>query len=389
MPENKSGSPQLRDEDNHNFIPMWLLAELTYACPVQCPYCSNPLQISANRKQELTTEQWIDVLSQARELGAVQLGFSGGEPLVRPDLAVLIQEATRLGFYTNLITSAIGLDAAKIAAFKAAGLNHIQISFQGSNQESNKKFGGTDSFRHKMEMTGEVIRQEIPLGLNFVLHRQNIHQIGEFLETAELLGAEFVELANTQYYGWAKHNQQGLLPSRKQVEAAERVTNEFRSRHKGNMDVFFVAPDYYDDRPKKCSNGWATTFITVTPEGDVLPCHAAKVIPGLDFPNVKQDKLSDIWRSSDLFNKYRGTNWMVEPCASCPERMIDLGGCRCQALMLTGDAANADPVCSLSPFHDRVTKITDRASREFDSNEPVPLLFRNMKNAEQFNQDKS
>ena len=389
MPENKSGSPQLRDEDNHNFIPMWLLAELTYACPVQCPYCSNPLQISANRKQELTTEQWIDVLSQARELGAVQLGFSGGEPLVRPDLAVLIQEATRLGFYTNLITSAIGLDAAKIAAFKAAGLNHIQISFQGSNQESNKKFGGTDSFRHKMEMTSEVIRQGIPLGLNFVLHRENIHQVGEFLETAELLGAEFVELANTQYYGWAKHNQQGLLPSRKQVEDAERITNEFRSRHKGNMDVFFVAPDYYDDRPKKCSNGWATTFITVTPEGDVLPCHAAKVIPGLDFPNVKQHKLSDIWRSSDLFNKYRGTNWMVEPCASCPERMIDLGGCRCQALMLTGDAANADPVCSLSPFHDRVTKITDRASREFDSNEPVPLLFRNMKNAEQFNQDKS
>ncbi len=389
MPENKSGSPQLRDEDNHNFIPMWLLAELTYACPVQCPYCSNPLQISANRKQELTTEQWINVLSQARELGAVQLGFSGGEPLVRPDLAVLIQEATSLGFYTNLITSAIGLNAAKIAGFKAAGLNHIQISFQGSNQESNKKFGGTDSFRHKMEMTSEVIRQEIPLGLNFVLHRQNIHQVGEFLETAELLGAEFVELANTQYYGWAKHNQQGLLPSRKQVEDAERVTNDFRSRHKGNMDVFFVAPDYYDDRPKKCSNGWATTFITVTPEGDVLPCHAAKVIPGLDFPNVKQHKLSDIWRSSDLFNKYRGTNWMVEPCASCPERMIDLGGCRCQALMLTGDAANADPVCSLSPFHDRVTKITDRASEEFDSNEPVPLLFRNMKNAEQFNQDQS
>lgn len=389
MPENKSGSPQLRDEDNHNFIPMWLLAELTYACPVQCPYCSNPLQISANRKQELTTEQWIDVLSQARELGAVQLGFSGGEPLVRPDLAVLIQEATSLGFYTNLITSAIGLNAAKIAAFKAAGLNHIQISFQGSNQESNKKFGGTDSFRHKMEMTSEVIRQEIPLGLNFVLHRQNIHQVREFLETAELLGAEFVELANTQYYGWAKHNQQGLLPSRKQVEDAERVTNDFRSRHKGNMDVFFVAPDYYDDRPKKCSNGWATTFITVTPEGDVLPCHAAKVIPGLDFPNVKQHKLSDIWRSSDLFNKYRGTNWMVEPCASCPERMIDLGGCRCQALMLTGDAANADPVCSLSPFHDRVTKITDRASGDFDSNEPVPLLFRNMKNAEQFNQDQS
>ena len=389
MPENKSGSAPLKGDEDQSYIPMWLLAELTYACPVQCPYCSNPVQISANRKQELTTEAWIDVLRQARQLGAVQLGFSGGEPLVRSDLAELIREATSLGFYTNLITSAIGLDADKIAAFKEAGLKHIQISFQGSNRESNKKFGGTDSFNHKMEMTREVTRQKIPLGLNFVLHRQNLHQVGEFLETAELLGAEFVELANTQYYGWAKHNQEGLLPSKWQIEDAERVTNEFRRRHKGNMDVFFVSPDYYDDRPKKCSNGWATTFITVTPEGDVLPCHAAKIIPGLDFPNVKQHKLSDIWRSSDLFNKYRGTDWMVEPCASCPEKKIDLGGCRCQALMLTGDARNADPVCSLSPYHDRVTAITDQADGVFDLNEPVPLLFRNMKNAKQFNTDQS
>ena len=389
MPENKIGSSPPDDVEEKKYIPMWLLAELTYACPVQCPYCSNPLQISANRKQELTTDEWINVLRQARKLGAVQLGFSGGEPLVRTDLLQLLQEAKSLGFYTNLITSAIGLDADKIAAFKEAGLGHIQISFQGSNKESNEKFGGTDSFDQKMAMTKEVIRQKLPLGLNFVLHRHNLHQVGEFLETAEQLGAEFVELANTQYYGWAKHNQQGLLPSKKQLEDAERVTNEFRSRHQGNMDVFFVSPDYYDDRPKKCSNGWATTFINVTPEGDVLPCHTAKIIPGVEFPNVKQQNLGDIWRSSDLFNKYRGTDWMVEPCASCPEKEIDLGGCRCQALMLTGDAANADPVCSLSPYHDKVTAITDQAQNEFDPDEPAPLLFRNMKNAKQFNTDQS
>jgi pyrroloquinoline quinone biosynthesis protein E len=389
MPKNKIGSSPSDDAEEKKYIPMWLLAELTYACPVQCPYCSNPLQISANRKQELTTDEWIDVLRQARKLGAVQLGFSGGEPLVRADLLQLLEEAKSLGFYTNLITSAIGLDADKIAAFKEAGLGHIQISFQGSNKESNEKFGGTDSFDQKMAMTKEVIRQKLPLGLNFVLHRHNLHQVGEFLETAEQLGAEFVELANTQYYGWAKHNQQGLLPSKKQLENAERVTNEFRSRHQGNMDVFFVAPDYYDDRPKKCSNGWATTFINVTPEGDVLPCHAAKIIPGVEFPNVKQQNLGDIWRSSDLFNKYRGTDWMVEPCASCPEKEIDLGGCRCQALMLTGDAANADPVCSLSPYHDKVSAITDQAQNEFDPDEPAPLLFRNMKNAKQFNTDQS
>lgn len=387
MPEIKTGSSPPDDVEEKKYIPMWLLAELTYACPVQCPYCSNPLQISANRKQELTTDEWINVLRQARKLGAVQLGFSGGEPLVRTDLLQLLQEAKTLGFYTNLITSAIGLDVDKIAAFKEAGLGHIQISFQGSNKESNEKFGGTDSFDQKMAMTKEVIRQKLPLGLNFVLHRHNLHQVEEFLETAEQLGAEFVELANTQYYGWAKHNQQGLLPSKKQLEDAERVTNEFRSRHQGNMDVFFVSPDYYDDRPKKCSNGWATTFITVTPEGDVLPCHAAKIIPGVEFPNVKQQNLGDIWRSSDLFNKYRGTDWMVEPCASCPEKEIDLGGCRCQALMLTGDAANADPVCSLSPYRDKVTAITDQAQTGFDPNEPAPLLFRNMKNAKQFNTD--
>ena len=362
-------------------IPMWLLAELTFACPVQCSYCSNPLELSASRKNELSTEEWIRVMRQARKLGAVQLGFSGGEPLVRNDLEELVVEAKSLGYYINLITSSIGLTAEKITTLKEAGLGHIQISFQGSNRESNKLLGGTDSFDHKVAMTKEVIKQELALGLNFVLHRQNLHQVEEFLTMAQSLGAEFVELANCQYYGWGLHNREHLLPSQEQLIDAERVTNEFREKYKGDMDIFFVAPDYYDDRPKKCSNGWGTTFMTVNPEGEVLPCQAAKVIPGLEFPNVRDYELKDIWHNSDLFNRFRGTDWMKEPCKSCPEKEIDLGGCRCQALMLTGDATNADPVCSLSPHHDEVLRITEKAQRPYEEEETQKLVFRNPGNS--------
>jgi len=376
-------------ESATNYIPMWLLAELTFACPVQCSYCSNPLELSASRKNELSTEEWIRVMRQARKLGAVQLGFSGGEPLVRADLEELVVEAKSLGYYINLITSSIGLTAEKITALKGAGLGHIQISFQGSNRESNKLLGGTDSFDHKVTMTKEVIKQELPLGLNFVLHRQNMHQVKEFLTMAQSLGAEFVELANCQYYGWGLHNREHLLPSQEQLVDAERVTNEFREQHKGDMDIFFVAPDYYDDRPKKCSNGWGSTFMTVNPEGEVLPCQAAKVIPGLEFPNVRDHELTDIWHKSDLFNRFRGTDWMTEPCKSCPEKEIDLGGCRCQALMLTGDATNADPVCSLSPHHDEVLRITQKAQRPYQEEDIRELVFRNPGNSKKIRAEKS
>ncbi len=366
----------------NNYIPMWLLAELTYACPLQCPYCSNPLQLPANRKQELSTDQWLSVMREARKLGAVQLGFSGGEPLVRPDLVELIDAADDMGFYCNLITSAVGLTAAKITSFKDAGIKHIQISFQGSTKETNALFGGTDSFEHKLAMTKEVIAQGIPLGLNFVLHRQNIHQVSEFLKIAEGLGAEFVELANTQYYAWALHNRDQLLPSSEQLEEAEAATNRFRAQHKGRMNVIFVAPDYYEKRPKKCSNGWGTTFITVTPEGDVLPCQSAKVIKGLQFPNVREQSLVDIWRESDLFNRFRGTQWMQEPCVSCPEKEIDLGGCRCQAYMLTGDMYATDPICDFSPEHSLITDAIAAAECEGGSeHKSAPLLFRNTSNA--------
>lgn len=361
-------------------IPMWLLAELTYACPLQCPYCSNPVELPQSRSRELTTEQWLDVMRQARKLGAVQLGFSGGEPLVRKDVEQLVSEANKMGFYCNLITSALGLTKERITAFKEGGLNHLQISFQGSDKETNARFGGSDSFEHKLEMTKEVIRQKIPLGLNFVLHRHNVHQVTDFLKLAESLGAEFVELANTQYYAWAMHNRDQLLPSRKQLQDAEEATNRFREAHRGSMKVFFVAPDYYDDRPKKCSNGWGTTFITVTPEGDVLPCQSAKIISGLEFPNVRDHALSDIWKSSSLFQRFRGTAWMQEPCASCPEKNIDLGGCRCQAFMVTGDANATDPVCSLSPLHHLITDVTAAANMDTEP-DAQPLLFRNKSNA--------
>lgn len=370
----------------NEYIPLWLLAELTYTCPLQCPYCSNPLDISASRKKELTTSEWIDVMQQARQMGAVQLGFSGGEPLTRPDLEELIIAAKELGFYINLITSSIGLNKEKIKKFKDAGLDHIQISFQGSDAQTNQDYGGSDSFEHKLNMCREVKAQGFALGLNFVLHRNNLAQVSDFLQLAESLEPDFVELANCQYYAWALHNRDHLLPSQAQLVEAEQATNLFRDQYTGAMKVFFVAPDYYDDRPKKCSNGWATTFITVAPEGDVLPCQSAKVIPGLEFPNVRNQTLKQIWQDSPLFTGFRGTDWMKEPCVSCPEKEEDLGGCRCQAYLLTGDAANTDPVCSLSPLHDLVTTATKKA-QHFQTNDAAqPLLFRNMKSARQLNE---
>ncbi len=359
-------------------IPLWLLAELTYACPLQCPYCSNPLDFQNQRKQELSTAQWIDVLEQARKLGAVQLGLSGGEPLVRNDLPEILAAAKRLGFYCNLITSAVGLNSDKLDQFKQLGLDHIQISFQGSNRETNLRFGGSDSFEHKLAMTREVIERKIPLGLNFVLHRHNLHQVTEFLNLAASLGAEFVELANTQYYGWALQNRMQLLPTAAQLEQAEREADAFRTLHPA-MKIFFVSPDYHESRPKKCCNGWGTTFMTVAPDGAVLPCQSARVIPGLAFPNVQNQPLQTIWQDSAVFNQFRGTQWMQEPCKSCSQKDVDLGGCRCQAYLLTGDANATDPVCELSPQHHLVTDIIEQSNLQQQGIDSI--VWRNSRNA--------
>ena len=264
--------------------PLWLLAELTYACPLQCPYCSNPVDF-ARTKGELTTEQWVDTLREGRQLGAVQLGFSGGEPLVRRDLEDLVSEARTLGYYTNLITSAIGMDADRVRRLREAGLDHIQISFQASDAALNNHFAGTDAFAHKVAMARAVKEQGYPMVLNVVLHRHNIDRTDAILDMALDLGADYVELANTQYYGWAFHNRHQLLPTREQLERSEAVANRYRAAHGDRMRILYVIPDYYADRPKPCMNGWGRVFLSVAPDGTALPCQGARRLPGLDFPN--------------------------------------------------------------------------------------------------------
>ena len=364
--------------------PLWLLAEVTYACPLQCPYCSNPLDF-ARIRGELTTRQWAHTLREARRLGAAQLGFSGGEPLVRRDLEELVGEARTLGYYTNLITSAIGMDADRVRRLKEAGLDHIQISFQASDAALNDFLAGTSAFVHKVEMAREVKAQGYPMVLNAVLHRRNIDRTAEILDMALDLGADYVELANTQFYGWAFHNRRRLLPTREQLERSEAVANRYREAHGDRMKILYVVPDYYADRPKPCMNGWGRVFLTVAPDGAALPCQAARMIPGLEFPKVTEHSLAWIWRESPAFNRFRGDGWMKEPCRSCPERGRDFGGCRCQAWLLTGDAASADPVCGLSPDRKVVDGVVEAANGgPAPSGVEVPadaLLFRNPRNS--------
>ncbi|WP_139339061.1 pyrroloquinoline quinone biosynthesis protein PqqE [Marinobacter lutaoensis] len=361
--------------------PLWLLAELTYRCPLQCPYCSNPLDF-ARSGDELSTAQWLDVLRQGRELGAAQLGFSGGEPLVRQDLAELIGGARALGYYTNLITSGLGLSDAKVAAFAAAGLDHIQISFQASDPELNDALAGSrKAFRQKLAMARAVKAAGYPMVLNFVIHRHNIHQMPQILQLCEQLDADYVELATCQYYGWAFRNREGLMPSQAQLRAAESQVNDYRARLHARgapMKLIFVTPDYYESRPKACMNGWGSLFLTVAPDGTALPCHSARLLP-IDFPNVRTMSLAEIWYHSPGFNHYRGDAWMPEPCRSCEDKARDFGGCRCQAYLLTGDADNADPVCDKSPYHDRI--LAARTAADHARTGLDDLLYRNARNS--------
>ncbi len=358
--------------------PLWLLAELTYACPLQCPYCSNPVDF-AQVGRELDTDTWIRVLEEARALGATQLGFSGGEPLVRRDLEQLIAGGRALGYYTNLITSGIGMDAHRVRAFREAGLDHIQVSFQSSERELNDLIAGTESFDHKVEMAKAVKANGFPMVLCFPLHRHNVAQVSDILELALALEADYVELATVQYYGWALLNQAELIPTRAQLVEAERTVNRFRRERAGKMKIYYVVPDYYEDRPKACMNGWGSTFLTVAPDGLALPCHAARQLPDLDFPNVREHSIAEIWQQSEAFNHFRGYGWMKEPCRSCPERQKDFGGCRCQAHMLTGDAARADPVCAKSPDHAQLLQRIEASATE--QSRAQRLVFRNPRNS--------
>jgi pyrroloquinoline quinone biosynthesis protein E len=342
--------------------PLWLLLELTYRCPLHCVFCYNPTDF-ARTGAELPTADWVRVLREARALGAVQLGLSGGEPLVREDLEAIVAEAHGLGFYINLITSGVGLSRARIAALKAAGLDHIQLSFQDSTREMNDFLSSTRTFELKAQVAALIREYGYPMVLNVVLHRLNIDHVGEILDMAEALGAQYVELANTQYYGWAWLNREQLLPSRAQLERAEAATQRFRERIGGRMQIYFVVPDYFETRPKACMNGLGSVFLAIAPDGTAMPCHAARMLPGLELPSVLQADIRTIWHDSPAFNRFRGEAWMKEPCRSCPERSKDFGGCRCQAYLLTGDPDNTDPVCDLSPQHALVTDAVARAER--------------------------
>jgi pyrroloquinoline quinone biosynthesis protein E len=359
---------------------MWLLAEITYQCPLHCMFCYNPVDYATYGK-ELDTEDWLRVLRQGRAIGATQLGFSGGEPLMRDDLEILVAEARKLGYYSNLITSGVGLNERRLAAFKEGGLDHIQLSFQDSTREVNDFLSSTKTFELKNKVAKLIKQYDYPMVFNCVLHRLNIDHTKEILEMAEEMGAEYVELANTQFYAWAHINRDQLLPTRRQLEDAERVTNEFRARVGSRMKVYFVVPDMYANRPKACMNGWGSVFLTITADGLALPCHEARMLPGLDFPNVRNHDLQSIWYESSAFNSYRGEDWMREPCRSCPEKTRDFGGCRCQAYMLTGDATNTDPVCDKSPLHTLVTDLVAKAQQPALPPGTQPIVFRDDRNS--------
>lgn len=341
------------------YTPLGLLAELTHRCPLGCPYCSNPLAFDA-REHELDTPAWARVFDEAAGLGVLQVHLSGGEPGARRDLVELTTAARAAGLYTNLITSAVGITPQTLDRLSGAGLDHVQISIQDSEQRSADRIAGYDgAFARKRALAAQVVGLKIPLTVNVVVHRANIDRIAAMVELALALGASRVEIAHVQYYGWALTNRALLMPSAEQVARAMETLAELRRRHHGEIVIDAVVPDYHARLPKPCVGGWGRRSLNVTPAGRVLPCHAAESIPGLEFWSVRDHSLADIWKNSPAFNAFRGTAWMPEPCQSCARRDIDFGGCRCQAFALTGDARATDPVCHLAPAHDIVVALSE------------------------------
>ncbi len=329
--------------------PTTLLAELTHRCPLHCPYCSNPLEL-IRADAELSTDDWKRVFTQARQLGVLQLGLSGGEPLVRKDLEELAAHARGIGLYSTLVTSGLGLTRKRAEALREAGLEHIQVSIQDSDTESAERIAGVSSVKQKRAAIALVKELGFAFSINVVLHRANLDRIGELIDLAGSLGADRLELANTQYYGWGLKNRAALMPTREQVYKAREIAEAAIDRYRKKMQILFVLPDYHEQYPKACYGGWGKLYIVVAPNGQALPCHAASSITSLSFPTVREHSLEWIWQESPGFQAFRGDGWMKEPCRTCPRKAVDFGGCRCQAFALTGDAANPDPVCTLTPF---------------------------------------
>lgn len=353
---------------------MGLIAELTHRCPLQCAYCSNPLALDAP-SSELTTQEWLHLLDQAAALGVLQVHFSGGEPMARRDLPKLVAHAGSRGLYTNIITSGVLLTDAAMAELVAAGIDHIQLSFQDSRVAEAERIGGyRGGHAKKLEAARRIREAGLPLTANFVLHKQNAERVEEMIALGEELEAERIEIAHTQYYGWALLNRDALLPSLAQLEHVTAAVTAARERLEGRILIDYVVPDYYAARPKACMGGWANRFINVSPSGKALPCHAAETLPGFVFPSVRNESLAGIWNESDTFRRFRGTDWMPDPCRTCDRREIDWGGCRCQALALTGDAAATDPACAKSPDHGLLAEAAAAAE-----NAPLDLIPRRLR----------
>jgi pyrroloquinoline quinone biosynthesis protein E len=343
--------------------PLALIAEVTHRCPLHCVYCSNPLQL-AGTQSELSTDEWTDIFQQSGKLGMLHAHFTGGEPLARTDLTELISAARAAGLYTNLITSGIGLNEQRLQALVSAGLDHIQISFQDSREEAANWIAGAKAHAHKIDLSRAIRRHKIAFTVNLVVHRQNLDHLEEIIAFIEQLNPERIEIAHTQYYGWALANRAALLPTRAQLEKAIATVTEAEKRLAGRIRIDSVVPDYYAKYPKACMGGWGRRLMLINPAGKVLPCHAAEVLPGLSFENVRAKTLQWIWQESTSFRRFRGEDWMPEPCRSCDRRSEDFGGCRCQAFLLAGDATVTDPACSLAPSHD----IVESAVRDVNSN---------------------
>jgi pyrroloquinoline quinone biosynthesis protein E len=359
--------------------PVGLLAELTHRCPLGCPYCSNPLALEP-RANEMETDAWLDVFSQAAELGILHVHLSGGEPVARRDLAPLVAHCATVGLYTNLITSGIGLTEAGVHDLAVLGLDHIQLSIQDRNEESADKIAGYEgAFTRKLAVARWVTEAGLPLTINAVLHRANIARAGAMVKLAVELGARRVEIAHAQYYGWGLLNRDALMPSAVEAEEAIAAVEALRSTYKNVIVIDHVIPDYHARYPKACMGGWGKRGINITPSGRALPCHGAETIPGLEFWNVRDHSLAEIWEKSSAFNAFRGTDWMLEPCRSCERKAIDHGGCRCQALALAGDARAADPVCHLSPHHESLREQAAVSARGAANNPRPAYAYRRMR----------
>jgi pyrroloquinoline quinone biosynthesis protein E len=355
--------------------PLAVSLELTHRCPLRCPYCYNPVELIRSGA-EMATDEWKRVLDEAAEMGALEVHFSGGEPMVRDDLVELMGHASRAGLYPNLITSAVMLDKARLRALTDAGLEHIQISIQDTQAQAADHIAGMSGAHAKKLAAARLIGEAgIPITLNAVMHRANIDRISEVIDLAVEIGARRLEIAQVQYYGWALKNRAAFIPTRQQLKRATAIATAAMERLKGVLVIDYVVPDYYARRPKSCMGGWGRRFIIITPSGMALPCHAAETVPGLGFDSVRERGLNDIWMNSDAFERFRGTDWMGEPCQSCERREIDWGGCRCQALALTGDASNADPACESSPHHQEVVDLAEAESKA----PPPPLVYRGFK----------